>query len=73
MDIFRHRQPATGGVTAVAGLGGVEMPTGYAGGAAAVMAAVTGTDHVRMVDADDGHPGRIAVAVLALVVGLDMA
>ena len=39
----------------------------------AIMTAIAGADHIRMIDPDRRCPGRVAVAVLAEIVGLNVS
>lgn len=65
MRITGHRQPSAGAVAAVALLGGDKVSARHTAGRDAVMAAVTGTQHLGMIDPDHRYPGGVAMAVLA--------
>lgn len=73
MYVSRNRQPTVDGMAHVALLGSYEVTRRDADGAGAIVAAVTATDHIRVIDPAHRYPGGVAVAVLADIVGLDMS
>jgi len=53
-------------------LGGGYMTGVLTRGGRAIVAAAAGTHHIRMIDADDRYPCRVAMTILTGVGGLDM-
>jgi len=53
-------------------LGGGYMTGVLTRGGRAIVAAAAGTHHIRMIDADDRYPCRVAMAILANIVACDV-
>lgn len=67
------RHPGIGGMTKIACIVTGDMGGVLAGGGSSVVTAETGANHIGMIDPQHGDPGRIAMAILTNVGGLDMA
>ena len=64
--------PAVGGVTIIAGIGTGDMRWGLALRNAAIVATGTATPHVCMIHAHHWTPGRVVMAILTGIPGINM-